>query len=788
MIDANEIIAKQLGISQATDASFDEGYGTRLVPARYVPQLSDEKMRLPLNGTWRATRWPFRKNEAKLAVPNLDDAKWEAVEQPGRVFYNDPEENPATVKDWDRVKLTHIDPDDGAMLRRTVRIPGGWRGKRVYLRFDAVYPACRIYLDGELLGEHLSGLTPVEFDVTGKAKPGKDATVAVRLIRRHKHVRLDMPRHSMEFAGISQDAYFHATGQCQIADYHLITSLDKSLKSGKLEGEVRLRNTGKSACTCKLKIELFGPDGRRAASSTKSATLPPGERKAVPVSLAVKNPALWNDEFPNLYRVTLTLAAGADPRVRYVGADGVRPRAHAVCPYMADQQQVAFRTGFRRFDLAGQRPVLNGNPVKFRGVNHLTFNLEGGMCNSEQWLRQCLTLMKKANVNCIRTHYLGPKALAGLCDELGIYLVQELPIDWGTDYVQDPETVGPVLMRMEGGIRRDRHHPSVMLWSIGNENMPGTAQAHDDFYNHLRIYEQFAKTLDPSRPTMFPPPGPAGEKVRGILELRLGDIADTHYSFSLIKQLNEKGVVTNPETWDGMTSTMTRDEALARGWSGVWFSSEYGINNLIPDLLNAPYTSIISDLREDGLSGKNSMQVFIDRLRFEWDYMRDDPHCLGGAYFPWLCASAADVHHGPWGWNRWGEDGDWGIVASDLTPKPYFWAMRVIFSPIQFPARITWKAGDTEFALDVKNGYNSIDLKDCILRTQIGGSCLREWQDFRVACQPGQSAIIRIPAWNKGARESLDKGKWTILRLHVIDPSGYRPITADVIVVPEKKE
>ena len=764
MIDANEIIARQLGITEATDASFGEGYPVRLVPARYVPQLSGNRMRLSLNGTWRAARWPFRKDEAKLAAPDLDDTNWEAVEQPGKVFYNDPEQNPATVKDWDRVKLTHIDPDDGAMLRRTVRIPGNWRGKRIYLRLDAVYPACRVYMDGELLGEHLSGLTPVEFDVTGKAKAGKDAIVAVRLIRNHKHVRLDMPRHSMEFAGISQDAYFHATEQCQIADYHLVASLDEKLTMGTVKGHVRLRNFDKKDVSCIFRAIVCRNDGTEAVSTTKRLELKAGSSLDLNLALKVSKPLLWNDEFPHLCRVSLSLA---DDR---------------------KWSLAEFRTGFRRFELKDQRPVLNGNPVKFRGVNHLTFNLEGGMHNSEQWLRQCLTLMKKANVNCIRTHYLGPKVLADLCDELGIYLMQELPIDWGTDYVQDPDTVGPVLMRMEGGIRRDRHHPSVMVWSIGNENMPGTAQAHDDFYNHLRIYEQFAKTLDPSRPTMLPPPGPAGEKVRGILELRLGDIADTHYSFSLLKQLNEKGVATNPESWDGMTFTMTRDEALARGWSGVWFSSEYGINNLIPDLLNAPYTSIITDLHEDGLSGRNSMQVFIDRLRFEWDYMRDDPHCLGGAYFPWLCASAADATHGPWGWNRWGEDADWGIVASDLTPKPYFWAMRVIFSPIQFPARITWKPGDTEFAIEVKNGYNSIDLKDCILRTQIGGSCLREWQDFRVACPPGQSATIRIPAWNRGARESLDKGNWTILRLHVLDPGGYRPITADVLVVPEKKE
>jgi len=765
MVNGKELIGRQLKATKITEVAFADGKKTVLTPARFVPQLADEKMRLSLNGSWRILKWPFENEEAALAGKNLDDSSWQTVQQPGKVFYYDPEEKPEEVEDYNRVTLAHINPDDGAVLRRKISIPANWSGKRIYLRFDAIYPASRIYCNGELLGEHLSGLTPVEFDVTDLVKPGEEATVAARLIRRHKYVQMDMPRHACEFAGISQDGYFHATGCVQISDYHLISELDESLARGMLEGEVLVRSHSASSCNCKLDVSVTNPRDGSVTSAKGKVKLPAGEERGIAVKLTIDAVQLWNDEVPNLYEVEIRLEA-----------EGQQP------------QVVSYRTGFRRLEFANQRPMLNGKPVKFRGVNHLTFHPEGGMFTPKEWLRKSLTLMKRANVNAVRTHFLGPRALADICDELGIYLIQELPIDWGTEYIHDPEWLGPALFRMEGGLRRDRHHPSVMVWGIGNENMPNKKERYEDGFNHLRIFEKFAKTLDPTRPTMFPPPGPAN-KIEGILELRVGDIADIHYSFNLIREFNKTGKATNPRTWEADMETITREQALARGWSGVWFSSEYGICNLIPDVLNAPYVSIIADRKEDLLSGKNTLQVFIDRLKEEWGYMRDDPTCLGGAYFPWLCAGAGN---NPWGWVRWGEDADWGVVTADLLPKPAFWALRVLFSPVQFPEKLSWEEGQKELAFEVTNGYNSIDLSECTLRTMMGGGgefmgIMGRWRDVPISGAPGEVATVRIPIWNPGSMEALERGAAIVCRCILLDPDGFRPITADILVVPKEK-
>ena len=646
LVDGDTLIRWQLEATEPTDVVFEDGRKTLLMPARTVPRLKDPGMSLSLNGAWRVQRWPFPLDEEKLADPASPDSSWETVEQPGKVFYRDPNRDAAADPNWNRVKLTHIDPQDGAMIRRTVTVPRTWRNRRICVRFDGVYPACRVYCNGTLLGDHLSGLTPVEWDVTSLVHPGKTAVVAVRLLRRHPHVQLDMPRHSMEFAGLSQDACLHATGNCYVADYHLISSLDDTFHHGTIDGTVAIQNTGRTQRSVTLRASVRDAAGQERATFRKDCDLAGETIEDVKVRMELKDVATWNDEFPNLYRVSLVLETRIDP-----------------------PQEITYRTGFRRFDLKGGRPTLNGNPVKFRGVNHLTFHPQHGMHTPEAWLRECLALMKRANVNAIRTHFLGPAVLADLCDEMGIYLLQELPIDWGTNYIHDPEWVGPALLRIEGGIRRDRHQPAVMVWAVGNENMPESQAVEEAGWNHLRIYHQFCKRLDPSRPTMFPPPGPAN-KITGIFEVRVGDIADTHYSFNLAKEFLKTGRVKNPRSWEADFEELTREEALARGWSGVWFSSEYGIHNMHPDLLNAPYNSIIDDVREDIYSGKNSLQVAQDRLTREWGFMRAEPTCLGGAYFPWICAGAGKGPDGnPWGWVRWCEDADWGRSPPTSPPS-----------------------------------------------------------------------------------------------------------------------
>ena len=316
------------------------------------------------------------------------------------------------------------------------------------------------------------------------------------------------------------------------------------------------------------------------------------------------------------------------------------------------------------------------------------------------------------------------------------------------------------------------------------------AKSAADGWNHLRIYRDFAKLLDPSRPSMFPPPGPAN-KIKGIFEIRAGDIADTHYSFNLAKDFIASGKIENPSSWEANTEASTREEAIAKGWSGVWFSSEWGITNMIPDLLNSPWSSIIDDFPEDIFSGKNSLQVFQDRLEREWGFMRGEKTCLGGAYFPWIsCSASRTPGENPWGWMRHGEDADWGVVCADLTVKPYFWALRNAFSPVKFPRRLVWRKGQKDINFELENQYNSIDLKDCVFRVQFNKTgrwmtMIRKYKDIPVECAPGAKTIIRIALPEDSWARHLDDGGSVLVRITLLDPKGFKPIAAEILAVPE---
>ncbi len=752
IVNGKEIISEQLNATEKHTVEFDDKNSTEITPVQVTPVPVEEK--LSLNGMWRVKYYPFEEEEA--AKPEDADS-WQEISQPGKVFYADPLAEGKETPNWDRVKLTHIDERDGAILTRKVTVPETWNGKKVFLRFDAIFPAGIIFCNGVKLREHYSGLTVCEADVSDLVTPGKEATITVRLLRKHKFVQMDMPRHAVEFAGISQHVYLFAVEPSYVEDYRLITSLDESLTKGSIAGTVKVANPESDA----LKVSLLDGEKTVAESIVKTS---PGT-SGYEVVLAVDSPKLWNDEYPNLYTVKIALGGNV----------------------------YEYRTGFRRLDLSPEGPKLNGSFIKFRGVNHLTFHREHGMYTPKDWLRKCLDLMKKANVNAIRTHFTGPSDFVDLCDEMGIYLLQELPIDWGTNYIHDPEWVGPALMRLEAAIRRDRHHPAVMVWSVGNENMPESATAAADGWNHLAIYDEFCHLLDPSRPTMFPPPGPAN-KIKGIFELRVGDIADIHYSFNLQKQFRDEGRILNPNSWEADMVEITREQALERGWSGCWFSSEYGIFNCTSDVLHGPYLSIICDKESNPLSGRSTMEEFIDRLHFEWGNMRHDPTCLGGAYFPWLCSGSGEGPEGnPWGWTRWGEDANWGVVTADLLPKPFFWALRVLFAPVWFPERITIKPGQDYFTVKVTNHYNSIDLKECTFRTQQNGgsrwiSMLRQFRDVKVECAPGETAELRVPIWRDALKKALGDGNWGLCRITMLAPNGFCPVTADIILMPEELE
>ncbi|MFP4356708.1 MAG: glycoside hydrolase family 2 protein [Phycisphaerae bacterium] len=737
------------------------GAKTTLRPARAARATANPADHLRLNGTWSVRRWPFDRDEQELAG-TMPRGPVETVLQPGKVFYQDPQTDPSTVENWNRVRLDHIDPDDGALLQKQVRVPSRWAGKKILLQFGAVYPGARFYINGQPLGEHLAGLIPFSAEVTDCVQPGEEALVAVRLLRKHEHVRFDMPRHAMEFAGISQDAMLLALAPCCVSEMNLRTILNDDNASGRVGGSIAVDNEQDTPAEGSLTVRLTDASGRQAAEAEQPVNVPAGGSTSLCLSLPVDSVRPWTDETPELYNLHVELDIAGQ-----------------------DSQRLHQRVGFKRMELIDQRPRLNGGFCKLRGVNWLTFSPEGGMATSRQWLIENLRMMKRCNINAIRTHFTAPPVLADLCDEMGFFLLQEITIDWVSEWLGEPAYLGPALQRVEATVRRDAHHVSLVAFCIGNENQPAGDDGIERFWQAQETFRACVKRLAPDSWTLVPPPGPAN-KIKHMLETRCCDIADLHYSFVDVRQLQETGQLTEPLSWESSFQTLSKQQLLDRGWSGVWFSSEWGLVNYHPDLLNAPYLSIIADRKENPLSGKNTQQTFLDRVGGEWQLMRDDPSCLGGAFFPWMCAGVGQ----PFGWTLWGEDADWGVVTHELQAKASFWALRRVYRPVVLSERVSFRPGQASLQLQVRNLYHTRDLADVTFRTMMGPggrfmAQMRRWQDVSASCPPGGQATIDVPIWNEQTRKDLESGLPAICRCIILEASGYRPITHDVLIVPE---
>ena len=329
--------------------------------------------------------------------------------------------------------------------RRRFRVPEGWRGREVFLRFDGVYSAYYVWVNGRMAGYAEDSALPSEFNVTGLLADGENE-LAVEVYRWCDGSYLedqDMTR----FSGIFRDVSLWSMQKGGIWDFEVKTSAP----------------SGGSGAT--LRVE--GCDGARVRLFDGSRLVAEG---AAGETLAVEGAKLWSAEKPSLY--TLVLSRNGDIRSRRVGFKDVRVSGHTV--------------------------LVNGKAVKFKGVNRHETSPENGRTVTLEDMLADIRLMKRYNIDTVRTsHYPNHRLWYDLCDRYGIYLVAEANVEghepmWGEDGLgRQPEFDHSIVERNTRHVVFYRNHPSVAIWSVGNET------GHGDCFRHA-IAE--VKALDPSRP------------------------------------------------------------------------------------------------------------------------------------------------------------------------------------------------------------------------------------------------------------------------------------------------
>ncbi|WP_312482514.1 glycoside hydrolase family 2 TIM barrel-domain containing protein [Sphingobacterium multivorum] len=366
--------------------------------------------------------------------------------------------------------IVPMDFNPTAVYRREVVIPEDWQGKPIILHIGAAKSNLSVWVNGQYVGYGEDSKLPSEFDVTRYLRKGKNL-ITMRVMRWGVANYLE-DQDMWRLSGITRDCYLLARQPIYLRDIQLAPTLNDSFDEGQLNTKLIFNQSSQDELRAEVSLHR---NGRLVSVKTVKVS-----GQEMDIAQTIERPALWSAEMPNLYQVT----------VKLIDHEG---KLSEVVP-----QQV----GFRRVEIKEGQLHVNGQPILIKGINrHETDPVTGHVISKENMLRD-VQLMKKFNINAVRTsHYPNAEYWLQLCDQYGLYVIDEANIEsHGMGYdlsytmANRPTWEKAHVARVERLIQRDRNHPSVIIWSMGNEAGNG--------YNFYRAYLRM-KELDKSRPVQY---------------------------------------------------------------------------------------------------------------------------------------------------------------------------------------------------------------------------------------------------------------------------------------------
>lgn len=402
---------------------------------------------MTLNGTWKFN-W-VRNAEARptdFYQISFNDKGWNNMQVPA-VWelngYGDPiyvnvgyawrsqyKNNPPNVPAEDN----HV-----GSYRREIVVPAGWNGKEIIAHFGSVTSNMYLWVNGRYVGYSEDSKLEAEFNLTNYLKPGKNL-IAFQVFRWCDGTYLE-DQDFFRYTGVGRDCYLYARNKKHIQDIRVTPDLDSQYKDGSLNVAVELTSNGV------VDLNLTDAQGKSIATGSLK-----GSGK-LNTDLSVANPAKWTAETPNLYTLTATLKDG-----------------NKVI------EMIPIKVGFRKIELKGGQILVNGQPVLFKGADRHEIDPDGGYVVSRERMTQDIQVMKKLNINAIRTcHYPDDNTWYDLCDQYGIYLVAEANVEshgmgYGNETLaKNPSYAKAHMERNQRNVQRSYNHPSIIFWSLGNE-------------------------------------------------------------------------------------------------------------------------------------------------------------------------------------------------------------------------------------------------------------------------------------------------------------------------------
>lgn len=431
--------------------------------AAYVPSTSKT---ITLNGPWRFN-WVADADQRPTDFfrPDFNDRSWTTMPVPGcwelngygdpqyvNIGYgwrNDFSSNPPEVP----TAKNHV-----GSYRRTVRIPADWKGDKIIAHLGSCTSNVYLWVNGKFVGYSEDSKLEPEFDITRYVKPGDDNLIAMQMFRWSDGSYLE-DQDFWRLSGTARDFYLYTRPSAgQIDDLRITAGADGQLKAD-------ATFTGGQ-----LSLSLFDPDGAPQGSATLA--------KSGTTEIHIDTPQLWSAETPTLYTLRATLGKGGKTI-----------------------EEVEVKTGFRTVEMRNKQLTVNGKPIIIRGVDRHELDPDGGYVVSRERMLQDLRIMKENNINAVRTsHYPNDNLWYDLCDSIGIYVVAEANLEsHGMGYGPETLALRPQwekahLERNRRNVARNFNHPSIIIWSMGNEAGDGP--------NFEKAYDMI-KQMDPSRPVQY---------------------------------------------------------------------------------------------------------------------------------------------------------------------------------------------------------------------------------------------------------------------------------------------
>jgi beta-galactosidase len=610
-----------------------------------LSMLDDTLPALDLDGAWRFKPDP----ESDFFQTNFSDSDWKEIKVPSHWI------------------MEGFDSKNGTGgYRRRLQIPNSFRGRRIKLLFDGVYSGAEVWLNGTRVGSHEGGFSPFEIDITDAAHMGADNLLAVLVREATLSSHLDKMSYYANFplAGLFRQVRLLSVPEVHVRRFHVQTVFDAAYQDATLALDFSVENeSGHELNGVPLVFSLKDPDGHLVAipNDHLDIKLAPWSRLEQRVEFHVASPKHWEAEHPLLYTLSAKL-----------------------CCATAAGEVVSRRVGFRQIEIRGTQFLINGVPVKMRGADHYESDPLTGRTTTPELTRRDLETMKEANLDAIRNSaFPAVRDLYDDADELGFYIEEEGPFCW-VDESSDLRYLPTFVQRTAEMLERDRSHPSVVYWSVGNESTWGPS---------FEAAHQFVKNHDATRPAS------AGQSA--ILEL------DTMHNPISIERMKEREDVKVPILWD---------EALCIFQGDLW-----------------------GDSREMWLD-PGDRDYYIEPLVPIWDAVQASKNVQGGMIWAWV----DDVFLVPGRDSEYGRgsigqpehaldriyhipgrgivgDAPWGIVDGWRRKKPEFWHVKMLMSPVHLQQRDlpAWKSGGV-VTFTVDNRYEFTNLSELALEWSVG--------------------------------------------------------------------